>query len=119
MHVGINNPVYGVGFGDLKKGIEHWHTTYHPTSQAYEMFLPTNQFIIYFGAMGIIGLLLFVFSLIAILVYKKNDVFSVLFNLILLIPLITDDSLERQHGVFIFVLMYNLSQYLFNNNDTN
>lgn len=119
VHVGINNPVYGVGFGDLKKGIEHWHTTYHPTTQAYEMFLPTNQFIIYFGAMGIIGLLLFVFSLIAILVYKKNDVFSVLFNLILLIPLITDDSFERQHGVFIFVLMYNLSQFLFNNHDTN
>ncbi|MFY8127228.1 MAG: O-antigen ligase family protein [Chitinophagaceae bacterium] len=110
--IGSNHALYGVGFGDLKTNIEAWHQQYHPLSQPYEMFITTNQFLIYYAAMGVIGVILFSACISMLLFYKNKHNFSNLYSLILLIPLITDDSFERQHGIFVFAVGFLLASYL-------
>jgi hypothetical protein len=102
-----------VGFGDLKSNIEAWHQHNHPNSQPYEMFITTNQFLIYYAAMGVVGLFLFSLCMGIILFFKQKHCIAFLYHFILLIPLITDDSFERQHGVFVFCIGYLLVGYLF------
>lgn len=111
IEIGNNNLMLGVGFGDVKAQLLQWHQQHHSNSQLYEIFLPTNQFIIFYSAMGIVGVVCFSIALFVILFYKNYNYFKVICSTILLIPLITDDTFERQHGVFIFVFSYLLLSY--------
>lgn len=98
------NILLGTGFGDIPKSIKNWHQKNYPTSQLYEQFLPLNEWLIYASASGIFGFLIFsggIFWLM-ILIWKTKDVFLKISFLISLIPLLIDDSLEGQFGVFIF-----------------
>lgn len=98
------NILLGTGFGDIPKSIKNWHQKNYPTSQLYEQFLPLNEWLVYASASGIFGLLIFsggIFWLM-ILIWKTKDVFLKISFLISLIPLLIDDSLEGQFGVFIF-----------------
>ena len=63
--------------------------------------------------MGIVGVVCFSIALFVILFYKNYNYFKIIFSIILLIPLITDDTFERQHGVFIFVALYLLNNFLY------
>ena len=112
IEIGNNNLMFGVGFGDVKAQLIQWHQQHHSNSQQYEIFLPTNQFIIFYSAMGIVGVVCFSIALFVILFYKNYNYFKVIFSIILLIPLITDDTFERQHGVFIFAFSYLLLRYV-------
>lgn len=98
------NILLGTGFGDIPKSIKNWHQKNYPTSQLYEQFLPLNEWLVYASASGIFGFLIFsggIFWLM-ILIWKTKDVFLKMSFLISLIPLLIDDSLEGQFGVFIF-----------------
>lgn len=107
------HPVTGVGFGDLKNEINRWHQQFHSTTQDYERFIPTNEWLIYSAASGWVGVILFSIGLILLLpFFSLRNIFSVCLMLSLLIPLITDDSLEGQYGVAIFSLVICLAYYL-------
>ena len=99
----------GVGFGDVQTEVAHWHDMQHPSSKDYERFLPTNQLLIYSAGSGIVGLLCFSVGLLLLLqpLFSKN-IFYVVLITVLLLPLITDDSFEGQHGVSIFALFVGL-----------
>lgn len=99
----------GVGFGDVQSAIVQWHDREHPSSKDYERFLPTNQWLIYSAGSGLIGIISFSVGLYFLLqpVFSKN-LFSILFIVVLLIPLITDDSFEGQYGVSVFALFVGL-----------
>lgn len=95
---------YGVGFGDLPTVIKKWHQSKLLNSQEYEQFLPLNEWLVYASASGLMGFILFSFSIgwLIVLSWKTKDFFLKLSVIISLIPLIIDDSLEGQFGVFIF-----------------
>ncbi len=97
------HPVAGVGFGDIKSSITQWHQQFHPLSKDYERFSPTNEWLVFSAGSGWFGAILFSIGLIILLsFFSLKNIFSVSLCTILLIPLITDDSLEGQYGVAIF-----------------
>jgi hypothetical protein len=101
--------IAGVGFGDVQPEVEKWHNLNHPSSKDYERFLPTNQWLIYGAGSGLLGIACFSLGLILLLqpMFFKN-IFSFVMILILLIPLITDDTFEGQFGINIFALVTGL-----------
>jgi O-antigen ligase len=106
------NPITGVGFGDIKQAIDSWHQQYHSSSLEYERFNPTNEWLLYGAGSGFAGMLLFTIGIFLLmrLLYSKN-IFSIILITSLLIPLITDDSLEGQFGVTIFSIIFCLGYY--------
>lgn len=104
------NVLRGVGFGDVQAAIIQWHDRTHPSSKAYERFLPTNQWLIYSAGSGLLGMICFSVGLVLLLqpLFTKQ-VFAVMMILVLLLPLVTDDSFEGQHGVSIFSLLLGLT----------
>lgn len=108
-----DNLLSGVGFGDVQSAIIQWHDRTHPLSKGYERFLPTNQWLIYSTGSGIFGLLCFTVGLIMLLQSLFNkSLFSIVLILVLLLPLITDDSFEGQYGVSIFGLVVGFAKRL-------
>ena len=96
----------GVGFGDVQTEIIKWHNIQHPSSKGYERFLPTNQWLIYSAGSGLLGVIFFSFGLILLLrKMVSRNIFSIVTIAVLLLPLITDDSFEGQHGVSVFSLI--------------
>lgn len=107
------HPLYGVGFGDLKQNINEWHTRFHPSSLAYERFNPTNEWLIYAAASGWMGMLFFLVGWIVLVAFfSLKNIFATCLTVSLLLPLITDDSLEGQYGVAIFSIVLCLGYYL-------
>ena len=108
-----HHPFIGVGFGDLKNEVNHWHEQFHPATLDYERFIPTNEWLIYAAASGVMGVILFSAGLIFFRQFFSNkNIFSICLMISLLIPLITDDTLEGQYGVAIFSLTICLGYYL-------
>lgn len=69
-----------------------------------------NQFLSFFIAFGIFGFLWFIFALFyPIIVRKKNkDYFFILFLIIVLLSMLTEDTLESQDGLTFFAYFYAL-----------
>lgn len=99
---------FGVGAGDMKAAIDQWHQHNQLQTLSEERFLPTNQFLIYALAAGFVGLLSFIAALILLLrpLFKQHQSFPLI--AIILLPLITDDTLEGQYGCVIFALFIGL-----------
>lgn len=106
------NKIKGVGFGDIQTEVNNWHIIYHATTKDYERFLPTNQWLIYGAGSGWLGILLFSIGLFLLFrLITIRSIFSTIIIVVLLIPLITDDSFEGQHGVSIVAVVFALSFY--------
>jgi len=100
------NPISGVGFGDLQASLDAWHQTFQPSTPAYERFLPLNQWILYGAASGWPGILLFTAGIWLLLkTTLRGNILSRISGMVLLVPLLTDDTLERQFGVLIFIFV--------------
>ncbi len=103
----------GVGFGDIGFAVQQWHQQFHPMSSLNERFLPTNQFLIYACGTGIFGLIAFIIGLFYLLRFITiKNMFSISITVLLIIPLITDDSLEGQNGACIMGIIIGLTAYL-------
>jgi len=103
------HPIAGVGFGDLKPAINDWHQQYFPHTKAFERFLPLNEWLLYGAGSGWPGMLLFTLGILLLLrPLWVGGILCRITAVVLTIPLITDDTLESQFGVviFIFVLMW-------------
>jgi O-antigen ligase len=104
-----HHPLVGVGFGDMKAAVRNWHQTYQPTSFEYDRFLPLNEWLFYGTGSGVLGLICFTVGIVMLIrMIWKAGIVEKTIVVVLLIPLITDDTLESQFGVviFIFVLMW-------------
>ena len=108
-----NNLLFGTGFGDLKTEVNNWYQQFQPQTLDYERFIPTNEWLIYAAGSGLLGVVLFSVGIILLLrFFSLKNIFSACLCISLIIPLMTDDSLEGQYGVAIFALVFCLSVFL-------
>jgi hypothetical protein len=112
------NPVLGVGVGDIQVefdkyfkselkslGNQYWHHTH-------------NQYLTYFVISGVIGFLLFLWAVFYPLkLYIKRNSILALAQIILLISFLSEDTLETQPGVTLYVLFAALAISLFSYKD--
>ena len=111
---------FGVGTGDLeleyKKEYENSKTE---LDEKYRL-KPHNQFITYFVCFGLFGFLYIIFALLYP-VLKKNR-YKSLIVIVMFLPLIfsmfTEDTLEEQKGITLFVLFYSLTIFGFEEKKT-
>jgi hypothetical protein len=93
------NPWLGVGTGDVRDAFrDEYSTAGSPLSQKWRLF-SHNQYLTFTIAFGIAGLLYFLFSLVYPLRNRHRDFLYVIFWLILVISMVTEDTLETQAGV--------------------
>ena len=96
------NPLIGVGSGDLKKAIfEKYHSTYGSTAQ---WKMPHNQILSVLAGTGILGMILFLLAFFYPLFYQKNYQQSIYlgFMVIVFISFLMENTFETSIGVGIF-----------------
>ncbi|HVK97975.1 MAG TPA: hypothetical protein VM368_09160 [Flavisolibacter sp.] len=102
------NP-FGVGAGDVKRTTEIWYEQHVPNMIASDKFLPLNEWLMYGGFTGWIGVVLFTIVMIYPFFLKmKYKIFWIAFNLIAALSFVFDIGLEVQYGVFLysFILLW-------------
>ena len=114
-NVGVMKPFAGVGFGDIRNETFKWYDVYYPNTLATERFLPHSEWMVYFAGSGFMGMIFFTIGLGLLYNYFfKKNIFSYAVAVVLLIPLITDDTLEGQYGItifsFVIAVVYHLNK---------
>jgi O-antigen ligase len=101
-----DHPLSGVGFGDMLSAVDQWHEKNHPSSFAYERFLPANEWLVYGTGSGWPGLICFTvgFFLLLYTATAKN-IWSIILSVIAIIPFLIDDTLEGQYGVVVLAFI--------------
>ncbi len=101
---------HGVGTGDLQDAFYGEFSAMHSQLSRKFMFHAHNQYLAIFVAFGIFGLLIFLFALIypVLITHAYRDYFFVVFYLIMLISMLSDDTLETHAGVMLFAFFTSL-----------
>lgn len=103
----------GVGTGDLEDAFQEEYTKSKTLLDKEFRWRSHNQFLAIFATFGIIGLAWFLFSLVfpAIRLSKYHDFYYLSFFIIVMMSMLTEDTLETQAGVTVFAFFN--SFYLF------
>jgi O-antigen ligase len=103
----------GVGTGDLEQAFQEEYTRSGSLLEKEFRWRSHNQFLAIFSTFGIIGLAWFLFSLIfpAARLSKFHDYYFLSFFIIVMLSMLTEDTLETQAGVTFFAFFN--SFYLF------
>ncbi|MDG1297427.1 MAG: O-antigen ligase family protein [Saprospiraceae bacterium] len=96
-------PMIGVGVGDLKDQLKDYYLSKHPS---LKMKLPHNQFVTVAATYGILGLLLFMISILSPVFYRKNykDTLFLAFNLFMLGSMLFESTLDTNYGITIYLV---------------
>jgi hypothetical protein len=107
------NWLTGVGTGDLDHAFQEEYDKSGSLLEKEFRWHSHNQFLSIFATFGILGLAWFLFSLIfpAIRLSKFHDFYFLSFFIIIMLSMLTEDTLETQAGVTVFAFFY--SFYLF------
>lgn len=116
LKTGLENPVFGSGLGDLRvEGIKQYNK-YYPKWKNYGYMIPHNQFVFMFAALGMLGLLVFIFTIIFPLVYEQNysNLLFSLFHVIILSSFLSEATLEVQVGTSFYLIFLLLGSNFLN-----
>ncbi len=102
------NWLYGVGTGDMNIAFERQYEKMHSKLAPDQRWRSHNQYMSIFIAFGIFG---FIWFLVAVfyppLILKQyNDYFFLVFLIIALFSMLTEDTIESQTGVTFFAFFY-------------
>lgn len=104
-----SSPLIGVGVGDIKDATEVAYAKHYPTADPK---LPHNQFLFFYTATGLLGLLLFVIAFFVPLFHRKRylDVLFLAFYTIVFTSFMVENTLETAIGtafcmVFIVIML--------------
>ncbi len=104
------NPVAGVGFGDIAKRTDGIYEISNPNAAATDKILPSSEWMMYGAGAGWPGFVLFSFSMLIPFFIKelRNNIVWLLINIFIAFSYLFDIGLEVQYGVFIhaFVLLW-------------
>jgi len=111
MDIGNDNPVFGVGAGNLRQEVKNRYAQMYPEST--EVKMPHNQFVSIYASMGIVGLGLFLFAFFFPLFYKKGyrHTLFLSFHIIVLLSFLVENTIENSIGIafYLFFLLLNLN----------
>lgn len=97
------NPLIGVGTGDIANAFQQYYEDTNSKLEKENRLRSHNQYLAITVAFGIIGLLWYLFSLLYPLHEKKNrNYLYIIFLAIMLMSMLTEDTLETQIGVTLF-----------------
>ena len=102
-----SNPVLGVGTGDIVDAFANYYEATNSKLRPEYRFRSHNQYLSITVAFGVVGLVWFLFSILyPILVDKKNrNYFYLVFLFIMMLSMLTEDTLETQIGVTLFAYL--------------
>lgn len=108
MAVISENFVLGVGTGDLESSLYHKYDEMGTKLKDEFRYHAHNQYLAIIIAFGILGFLVFIFALVypAIVTNSFTDYFFTVFFIIMVISMLSDDTLETQAGVTLFAFFY-------------
>jgi O-antigen ligase len=96
-------PVSGVGFGDVINNTKEWYAEHYPQMIEADKIYPSGEWIMYGAGAGWIGLLVFLFVMAVPFFMKvRNRLIWILLNVSIFISLLFDPGLEVQFGVFAY-----------------
>ena len=109
------HPLIGVGAGDLQHAFDAYFKNELSELTSEYWYHTHNQYLTYFVIAGIFAFLLFIISVLyPFILFLKQDLILALAQLVLLMSFITEDTLETQPGVTMYVLFIALGIALFN-----
>ncbi|HLP32154.1 MAG TPA: O-antigen ligase family protein [Bacteroidia bacterium] len=105
LEIASENYLLGCGLGDLEDKLQERYINDHPTIAPRNRIIPHNQFIYYFAATGLLGLLIFCVSFYYPLLFAwKEKVMPVLINYtIVSLSFMVEPTLETQLGVAVAI----------------
>ncbi|MCH8904645.1 MAG: O-antigen ligase family protein [Bacteroidetes bacterium] len=106
IRIGLENPVFGIGIGDLKDEMKERYAEYFPDISSNKRIMPHNQFIVFFAGFGFIGLIWLILVTFFPLVIKRyyTDPLFIAFNLIILSSFLAEATIENQLGTAFYLL---------------
>lgn len=115
IEVGSENPLFGVGVGDVRNKMMTKYKNDHPEISEENRLIPHNQFIFTYAATGIAGLLLFISFTFFPLFYKSsyNNILFLSITIIIVSSYLSEATIENQLGVGIYAL-FSLIAYQYN-----
>ncbi len=104
------NPVFGVGTGDLNQAFKEEYQSMNTSLDEKYWHRSHNQFLTFTVAFGVIGLIIFILSLIYPFITTRFGLgyLYTIFFLIIVTSMITEDTLETQAGVTFFAFFNTL-----------
>ena len=100
------NPVIGVGTGDLPDAFEKQYNSMNSNLASQNRLRSHNQYLSITVALGIVGLIWFLIVMFypGIITRNFNNYFYVVYWIIFMISMLTEDTIESQEGVTFYVL---------------
>lgn len=105
MHLGNQHPILGTGWGDIKdETATYLQSKYPELLQA--IYMPQSEYVLFYGASGLLGLLIFIFVTLQPLFYNNawQNLFIGAFHIIMILSFIVEQTLETQLGVAIYTI---------------
>lgn len=98
------SPIIGVGTGDVADSFEKYYEETNSKLRPENRFRCHNQYLAITVAFGVVGLLWFLFSMFYPIISdaKNRNYFYLIFLLIMMMSMLTEDTLETQIGVTLF-----------------
>lgn len=103
--LGNANPLLGVGFGDMKDETKAYLAEHYP-DLLQEIYMPQSEYVLFYAATGIIGLLLFTWATFQPFFYQNawQHLLVGSFHVIMIVSFIVEQTLETQLGTAIYVM---------------
>ena len=103
--IGNQHPLLGVGFGDVKDQTKAYLQQKYP-ALLREIYMPQSEYVLFYAATGIIGLLAFLWATLQGLFYKNNWTYflSGSFHVAMIVSFVIEQTLETQLGTAIYIL---------------
>lgn len=96
------NPTLGVGAGDVKQAYQKAYAVDSRGLEERFQGISHNQYLTVGIALGVIGFLIFCFSMFYPLFMYRKDFLFVVFTTLILVSFLTDNTFSRQSGVLLF-----------------
>jgi len=100
------NPLIGVGTGDLPQAFENQYKSMNSNLASQYRLRSHNQYLSITVAFGVVGFIWFMFIMFypGIKTGNFNNYFYIIFWIIFMISMLTEDTIESQEGVTFYVL---------------
>jgi O-antigen ligase len=110
-------PLLGVGYSNVINETSKWYKANVPSVPESNYYLPSNQYIIYWAGIGVIGLLVLLLHVVIPLFgkYKNDHLIFLMFFVPAIVSFLFETHLEGQSSIFIYCFFacwfYYISQF--------